>query len=151
MPELPEVETVRRGLTPVLEGTIIAKAEAFRPDLRFPLPVDLGEKLKGRHIISVDRRAKYLLIRLSGGLILLSHLGMPKCESRIKPPDSRISKYFARRSTLIICLPLSFSPKSTGSGNRKSGLKASAFAIIVPSSTGVRPRRTVSTSGNSGI
>ncbi len=76
MPELPEVETVRRGLTPILEGTIIAKAEAFRPDLRFPLPVDLGEKLKGRHIISVDRRAKYLLIRLSGGLILLSHLGM---------------------------------------------------------------------------
>ena len=76
MPELPEVETVRRGLTPILEGTIIAKAEAFRPDLRFPLPIDLGEKLKDRHIINVDRRAKYLLIRLSGGLILLSHLGM---------------------------------------------------------------------------
>jgi len=76
MPELPEVETVRRGLAPVLEGAEIVMAKAYRPDLRFPLPAKLGQKLAGRHIISIDRRAKYLLIRLSGGLILLSHLGM---------------------------------------------------------------------------
>lgn len=76
MPELPEVETVRRGLAPVLEGAVIARACAYRPDLRFPLPPDLARQLTGRQIISVERRAKYLLIRLSGDMILLSHLGM---------------------------------------------------------------------------
>ena len=76
MPELPEVETVRRGLVPVLEGAVLAKVTAFRPDLRFPLPPDLASRLMGRKITSVERRAKYLLIRLSGDLIMLSHLGM---------------------------------------------------------------------------
>jgi formamidopyrimidine-DNA glycosylase len=76
MPELPEVETVRRGLAPVLEGAVITHARAFRPDLRFPIPADFAERLSGRRIISVERRAKYLLIRLAGDLILLSHLGM---------------------------------------------------------------------------
>ena len=76
MPELPEVETVRRGLVPVLEGAVLAKVTAFRPDLRFPLPPDLATRLMGRKITSVERRAKYLLIRLSGDLIMLSHLGM---------------------------------------------------------------------------
>jgi len=80
MPELPEVETVRRGLAPVLEGAVIAKASVFRPDLRFPFPAGFAETLAGRPVISVERRAKYLLIRLRGGLgddlVLLSHLGM---------------------------------------------------------------------------
>ena len=76
MPELPEVETVRRGLAPALEGAAIVKAQAFRPDLRFPLPPGFAETLAGRRVISVDRRAKYLLIRLDGGLVMLSHLGM---------------------------------------------------------------------------
>lgn len=76
MPELPEVETVRRGLAPVLEGAVIAEARAFRPDLRFPLPPLLADRIRGRRVVSVDRRAKYLLIRLSGDLVLLSHLGM---------------------------------------------------------------------------
>lgn len=76
MPELPEVETVKRGLAPVLEGAVLAKVTAFRPDLRFPFPVGLAAQMTGRTIISVDRRAKYLLIRLSGDLIMLSHLGM---------------------------------------------------------------------------
>ena len=76
MPELPEVETVRRGLAPVLEGAVIARASVFRPDLRFPFPTGFAEALGGRKVISVDRRAKYLLIRLSGDLVLLSHLGM---------------------------------------------------------------------------
>ena len=74
MPELPEVETVRRGLAPVLEGAVLAKVTAFRPDLRFPLPPGLATRMTGRTIISVERRAKYLLIRLSGDLIMLSHL-----------------------------------------------------------------------------
>lgn len=76
MPELPEVETVRRGLQPALEGHVIAKATAFRPDLRFPLPANFAENITGKRVISVERRAKYLLIRLDGGLVMLSHLGM---------------------------------------------------------------------------
>lgn len=76
MPELPEVETVRRGLVPVLEGRTITRAVAYRPDLRFPLPENLGAVVSGRTVIGIERRAKYLLIRLSGDMILLSHLGM---------------------------------------------------------------------------
>jgi formamidopyrimidine-DNA glycosylase len=76
MPELPEVETVRRGLAPVLEGRQLVEVAAYRPDLRFPLPPGFAERVQGRRVISVERRAKYLLIRLSGGLVMLSHLGM---------------------------------------------------------------------------
>ncbi|MDA8637810.1 bifunctional DNA-formamidopyrimidine glycosylase/DNA-(apurinic or apyrimidinic site) lyase [Rhodospirillales bacterium] len=76
MPELPEVETVRQGLIPVLEGRTIARATAYRPDLRFPLPKNLSEAVSGSTVIGIERRAKYLLMRLSGDMILLSHLGM---------------------------------------------------------------------------
>lgn len=76
MPELPEVETVRRGLAPVLEGRQLAEVTTYRPDLRFPLPAGFSERVRGRRVVSVERRAKYLLIRLSGGLVMLSHLGM---------------------------------------------------------------------------
>ncbi len=76
MPELPEVETVRRGLMPVLQGAVIESAEARRPDLRWPLPTDLAERLEGRRIEAVGRRAKYLLADLDGGEVLILHLGM---------------------------------------------------------------------------
>lgn len=80
MPELPEVETVRRGLLPVLEGRTIVRASAYRPDLRFPLPKDLGDVVSGKTVIGIERRAKYLLMRLGDetgeDMILLSHLGM---------------------------------------------------------------------------
>ncbi|MBL6931910.1 MAG: bifunctional DNA-formamidopyrimidine glycosylase/DNA-(apurinic or apyrimidinic site) lyase [Rhodospirillales bacterium] len=76
MPELPEVETVKRGLAPVLEGQRIARAVARRPDLRFPLPDDFGQRLTGRTVTSVGRRAKYLLISLDDGTTLIAHLGM---------------------------------------------------------------------------
>ncbi len=76
MPELPEVETVRQGLADVLEGQRLVAVEARRPDLRFPIPADFQSKITGRRVVSVDRRAKFLLIRLEGDLILLSHLGM---------------------------------------------------------------------------
>ncbi len=76
MPELPEVETVRRGLQPYLEGRRILRAIARRPDLRFPLPPDLGQRLTNRVITSVDRRAKYLLFRLDDGWVMIGHLGM---------------------------------------------------------------------------
>lgn len=76
MPELPEVETVRRGLAPVLEGAVIADARVHRRDLRFPFPANLAKRLIGQRIVSVDRRAKYLLIRFKSEDVLLSHLGM---------------------------------------------------------------------------
>lgn len=76
MPELPEVETVRRGLQPVMEGASIERVELNRPDLRFPFPERLAERLQGRQIVSLGRRAKYLLIELDDGLSIISHLGM---------------------------------------------------------------------------
>lgn len=76
MPELPEVETVRRGLMPVLQGAVIESAEARRPDLRWPLPENFAQRLAGRRIEAVGRRAKYLLADLSGGEVMIMHLGM---------------------------------------------------------------------------
>src|SRR6201997_4126027 len=76
MPELPEVETVRRGLQPVMEGVRFAKVEARRPDLRRPLPRDFVKRLEGKSVTGLGRRAKYLLADLSSGDVLLMHLGM---------------------------------------------------------------------------
>lgn len=76
MPELPEVETVRRGLLPVLEGHSLARVVQRRPDLRFPLPVGFGQRLTGRRVEAVERRAKFLMLRIEGGDTLLWHLGM---------------------------------------------------------------------------
>ena len=87
MPELPEVETVRRGLAPVLDGARIAKAEARRPDLRFPLPERFAARLKGARILDLSRRAKYLLAPLDTGETLISHLGM---SGRFSIVDARV-------------------------------------------------------------
>jgi formamidopyrimidine-DNA glycosylase len=76
MPELPEVETVRRGLAPALVGHTFARVEQRRADLRFPLPQDFARRLKGRTVERLERRAKYLLAHLSDGEVLLMHLGM---------------------------------------------------------------------------
>ena len=76
MPELPEVETVRRGLAPVLEGRAIAAAELRRPDLRWPFPERMAERLAGKRVLALRRRSKYLLADLSSGESLLVHLGM---------------------------------------------------------------------------
>jgi len=78
MPELPEVETVRRGLAPVLEGRRIVRAVQNRPDLRWPLPDRFAERLTGRRILSLGRRAKYLTVDLDGAEpeTALIHLGM---------------------------------------------------------------------------
>tara|TARA_B100001123_G_C15328434_1_gene1030380 strand:+ start:3245 stop:4138 length:894 start_codon:yes stop_codon:yes gene_type:complete len=76
VPELPEVETVRIGLERHLVGQKISDVELRRKDLRFPFPGDFGSSLRGRVVRSVDRRAKYLLIRLDRGLTWLCHLGM---------------------------------------------------------------------------
>lgn len=76
MPELPEVETVRRGLTPAMEGALLVRVELRRPDLRFPFPADFSTLVSGRRILSLGRRAKYLLIDLEGGDVIIAHLGM---------------------------------------------------------------------------
>ena len=76
MPELPEVETVRRGLMPAMEGAIIRSIECRRPNLRFPFPEQFAERLAGRTIVSLGRRAKYLLADLDDGAVLIMHLGM---------------------------------------------------------------------------
>lgn len=76
MPELPEVETVRRGLAPHLVGHRIAAVEVRRPDLRWPLPPDLGQVLTGATVTGLERRSKYLLAPLDRGPVLLMHLGM---------------------------------------------------------------------------
>src|SRR5262252_9081971 len=76
MPELPEVETVRRGLQPVMEGARFVRVEQRRPDLRRPLPREFVKRLEGREVTGLGRRAKYLLADLSSGDVLLMHLGM---------------------------------------------------------------------------
>jgi formamidopyrimidine-DNA glycosylase len=76
VPELPEVETVRRGLQPVMEGARIVKLDARRPDLRRPLPKDFAKRVEGKTVLGIGRRAKYLTVDLSSGDVLLMHLGM---------------------------------------------------------------------------
>lgn len=91
MPELPEVETVRRGLAPHIEGKRVAKAVLNRPDLRFPLPVDFTVRMKGAQLLGLRRRAKYLLAEMQGadgaGFFWLSHLGMSG-RYMVTPPDA---------------------------------------------------------------
>lgn len=81
MPELPEVETVRRGLLPVLVGRRLIQVVQRRPDLRFPLPRDFSRRLQGRRVLGLSRRGKYLLISLDGDETWLAHLGMSGCFS----------------------------------------------------------------------
>src|SRR6195952_4752727 len=76
MPELPEVETVRRGLQPAMEGSKILRAEARRKDLRFPFQKDFVARLEGQTVTGLGRRAKYLMADLASGDVLLMHLGM---------------------------------------------------------------------------
>jgi formamidopyrimidine-DNA glycosylase len=76
MPELPEVETVRAGLEPVLQGRRFIRVEQRRKDLRFPLPDRFAERLKGRKVSRLDRRAKYILVHLDKDEVLAIHLGM---------------------------------------------------------------------------
>ncbi len=76
MPELPEVETVRRGLLPVMEGQVIARAQVNRPDLRWPFPTDMAARLTDQRVLALRRRSKYILADLEAGETLLIHLGM---------------------------------------------------------------------------
>jgi len=96
MPELPEVETVRRGLAPAMEGARFAKVEVRRGDLRWPLPKGFAENLHGKTVEGLGRRAKYLLADLSSGEVLMMHLGMSGSFRLGK--DSTPGKYHHERS-----------------------------------------------------
>lgn len=91
MPELPEVETTRRGIEPHLVGRVIEGAIVRDARLRWPIPGDLAEIVRGKRIVGIERRAKYLLLRTDGGTILI-HLGMSG-NLRILPPQTPASKH----------------------------------------------------------
>jgi formamidopyrimidine-DNA glycosylase len=96
MPELPEVETVRRGLEPVLTASPIVRVEQRRPDLRFPFPERFADRLAGQSVLSLGRRAKYLTARLAGGDVLLMHLGMSgrfTVEAPMRPAAASLGQY----------------------------------------------------------
>lgn len=92
MPELPEVETVVRGLRPKLEGRVLERVEQRRPDLRFPLPQDFAGRVTGRRVERILRRAKYMLIFLDDGQVLLCHLGMSGRMTIVEPPARKGGK-----------------------------------------------------------
>ena len=99
MPELPEVETVRRGLAPVMEGARFRKVEARRGDLRWPLPKDFAARLEGKTVAGLGRRAKYLLADLSSGDVLLMHLGMSGSFRVFHGKDEQVpGRYHRQRS-----------------------------------------------------
>src|SRR5580700_12036534 len=94
MPELPEVETVRRGLQPAMEGARIVKAEVRRKDLRFPFQKDFVARLEGQTVTGLGRRAKYLLADLESGDVLLMHLGMSGSFRVVKDEDKTVPGQF---------------------------------------------------------
>jgi formamidopyrimidine-DNA glycosylase len=95
MPELPEVETVRRGLAPAMEGARIAKVEVRHRGLRWPIAKDFERRLEGQTVTSVGRRAKYLIVDLSSGDVLVMHLGM---SGSFRVNDGKIAKYHHEKS-----------------------------------------------------
>jgi formamidopyrimidine-DNA glycosylase len=98
MPELPEVETVRRGLTPAMRGARIDKVELRRADIRFPFPPSFAKRLTGQRIVDLNRRAKYLLFELDGGETLIAHLGMSGSFRMEKTATSTPGKFHHERS-----------------------------------------------------
>jgi formamidopyrimidine-DNA glycosylase len=108
MPELPEVETVRRGLAPAMEGARLAKVEARRKDLRWPLPRDFVKRLEGQTVEGVGRRAKYLTVDLSSGDVLLMHLGMSGSFRVSRRPEVRGGEAAEPRRTTARTGPSSF-------------------------------------------
>jgi formamidopyrimidine-DNA glycosylase len=102
MPELPEVETVRRGLEAAMDGERLTRVEVRRPDLRWPLAKDFAQRLQGKRVIGVGRRAKYLLVDLSSGDVLIMHLGMSGSFhvflGHDERPGEHLGRYYHERS-----------------------------------------------------
>ena len=97
MPELPEVETVRRGLASAMEGKRITRVEVRRGDLRWPLPKDFAQRLEGKTVTSIGRRAKYLIVDLSSGDVLLMHLGMSGSFHVFHGKNKQVGRYYHER------------------------------------------------------
>jgi len=97
MPELPEVETVRRGLASAMEGERMTRVEVRRGDLRWPLPKDFAQRLEGKTVTGIGRRAKYLIVDLSSGEVLLMHLGMSGSFHVFRGKDEQIGRYYHER------------------------------------------------------
>jgi len=102
MPELPEVETVRRGLETAMQGQRITRVEVRRPDLRWPLAKDFAQRLQGKRVTGLGRRAKYLLVDLSSDDVLLMHLGMSGSFhvflGQTQDQDKNLGRYYHERS-----------------------------------------------------
>jgi len=120
MPELPEVETVRRGLEPAMEGARFTKVEVHRGDLRWPLPKDFAPRLEGNTVTGIGRRAKYLLADLSSGDVLLMHLGMSGSfyvfDKRNPRPEARATASREPRRTASFEGDLRSPPQDEGPG-----------------------------------
>ena len=97
MPELPEVETIMRGISPFLAGATIKRIKLNRADLRWPFPENFASRVKESKVLNLKRRSKYILINLSTGETLLIHLGM---SGKILVSDSKIGNYFYESSKL---------------------------------------------------
>ena len=98
MPELPEVETVRRGLEQAMAGQRFTKVEVRRGDLRWPLPKDFAQRLKGATVTGLGRRAKYLLVDVSSGDVLVMHLGMSGSFHVFqKAAGEKLARYYRER------------------------------------------------------
>jgi len=102
VPELPEVETVRRGLEPVMQGARFVKVEVRRPDLRFPLPKNFNQRLTDKTVAGLRRRGKYMLAELSSGEILIMHLGMSGSFRILKSGREQIpGEFYHERSNKV--------------------------------------------------
>lgn len=101
MPELPEVETVRRGLEQAMAGERITRVEVRRGDLRWPLAKDFAQRLEGKLVTGLGRRAKYLLVDLSSGDVLLMHLGMSGSFHVFLGKDKHLGRYYRERANHV--------------------------------------------------
>jgi formamidopyrimidine-DNA glycosylase len=132
MPELPEVETVRRGLEPAMVGARFSKVEQNRPDLRFPLPERFVERLQGRSVIALGRRAKYLLADLDDANVLVMHLGMSG-SFRIEVPgvSEKPGKFHRTRSESALHDHIVFN-MSNGARILYNDPRRFGFMLIIP-------------------
>ena len=140
MPELPEVETVRRGLEPAMVGARIEKVELRRKDIRFPFPPKFRERLTGRRISALARRAKYLLFALDSGETLIGHLGMSG-SFRIEDAETAIPGAFHRERSKDpkhdhVILHLDNGKKVTYNDPRRFGF----FDLVASDALGSHPR-----------
>jgi formamidopyrimidine-DNA glycosylase len=134
MPELPEVETVRRGLAPVMEGVAIARLEQRRANLRFPFPERFAERVEGRKVLRLERRAKYLLAVIEGGDTLVMHLGMSGRFSVQEPVAERRGQVgaFVHEHGVVLAHDHVVFHLSTGARITYNDARRFGFMLLIP-------------------